>query len=76
MLQKVTSCMKPYKGIFYSRDVQFNEQVKHQSEGVQIKSDYQLIADFSEAPEADMGGDDVTQLNISRNHLLQNQEDQ
>ena len=47
--------------IFHSRDVQFNEQVKHQSEGAQVKSDYQLIADFSEAPEADTGDDDITQ---------------
>ena len=42
--------------IFHSRDVQFNEQVKHQSEGVQVKSDYQLTSDFSEVPKADMGG--------------------
>jgi len=46
--------------IFHSRDVQFNEQV-NQSEGAQVKSDYQFIADFSEAPEVDTGGDDITQ---------------
>ena len=65
--------------IFHSPDVQFNEQVKHQSEGAQVKSDYQLIADliadFSEAPEADTGGYD-NYLNISRSHLLQNHQGQ
>ena len=46
--------------IFYSRELQFNERVKHQSEGAQVKSDYQLIADFPEAPEVDMSDYDVT----------------
>jgi len=43
--------------IFHSRDVQFNEQVKQDSQSTQVENDYQLIVHFSEVPEIEMGND-------------------
>ena len=49
--------------IFHSRDVQFNEQVKEHGQNTQTtaKSNYHLIAEFSEVevPEMEMAGDAV-----------------